>query len=144
MNAELWYLLANLIPLPWWGLMILAPQAKLTRRITGHYGIFLFLALLYVVFLALGIWQWPGQIGFGYDEVRQFLSQSSLGFLAAWIHYLVFDLFVGFWIYEEGQRLKLPVWQTSGCLFFTLMFGPLGLGLFLMRRWLHRLNLSQA
>jgi len=136
MNAELWYSIVNLIPMPWWLLMILAPNTTITRRMTRNYAIFLALALLYVVFLILGMSQVPAAngLGFGFDQIRQTLTQSPLAFVAAWIHYLVFDLFVGFWIYKEGLRLKIAPWQTSVCLLFTLMTGPLGLGLFLIRR----------
>jgi hypothetical protein len=71
---------------------------------------------------------------FGFTQVRQTLTQSPLAFVAAWTHYLVFDLFVGFWIYKEGQRWPIPTWQVSLCLLFTLLTGPVGLGLFLVRR----------
>jgi hypothetical protein len=40
MNAEFWYWVVNFIPLPCCGLMMLAPQARLTRRMTGNYAIF--------------------------------------------------------------------------------------------------------
>ncbi len=136
MNANLWYSIVNLIPLPWWFLMILAPKATITRRLTRNYAIFLVLAILYVIFLVIGMSQQPAESGFGigFEQIRQALSQSPLAFIAAWIHYLVFDLFVGFWIYKEGLRLNIAPWQTSICLLFTLMTGPFGLGLFLIRR----------
>lgn len=136
MNAELWYNIANLMPMPWWLLMIFAPKAALTRRLTQNYAIFLVLAGLYVTFLLLGMSQLPpsSAFDFGFDQLRQSLNQSELLFVGAWLHYLAFDLFVGFWIYKEGLRLKIPAWQTGICLFFTLMTGPLGLGLFLVRR----------
>ena len=136
MNAELWYNLVNLIPMPWWLLMIFAPRASFTRRLTQNYVIFLILAILYVVFLLLGMGQLPPSAGvdFSFDQLRQSFSQSGLLFVGAWIHYLVFDLFVGFWVYKEGLRLKIPAWQTGICLLFTLLAGPLGLGLFLIRR----------
>ena len=136
MNAELWYSIINLIPLPWWLLMIVAPRAELTKRLTRSYVIFFILAVLYVIFLGLGARQLPGATAFDFSfhQVRQSLSQSPLLFVGAWIHYLVFDLFVGFWIYKEGLRLNIPTWQTGICLLFTLMTGPFGLGLFLIRR----------
>jgi len=94
------------------------------------------MAVLYVIFLGFGARQLPGVtvFDFSFNQVRQSLSQSPLFFVGAWIHYLVFDLFVGFWIYKEGLRLNIPTWQTGICLLFTLMTSPLGLGLFLIRR----------
>jgi len=41
-----------------------------------------------------------------------------------WVHYLVMDLFVGRWIYQEGQ--KTAVW-TIHSLILCLFAGPLGL-----------------
>lgn len=136
MSAELWYSIVNLIPLPWWALMIFAPRAGLTKRLTRSYVIFFILALFYVIFLGLGVMELPTATAFDFrfHQIRQSLSQSSLLFVGAWIHYLVFDLFVGFWIYKEGLRLNIPTWQTGICLCFTLLTGPFGLGLFLIRR----------
>ena len=136
MTIESWYNLANFIPLPWWLLMILFPKAAITRKLTQNYAIFLALAALYVIFLILGMTEVPPAeaFDFSFDQLRQSLGQSELLFVGAWIHYLVFDLFVGFWIYRQGLRLNIPVWQTGICLLFTLMTGPLGLGIFLIRR----------
>ena len=65
-----------LIPLPWWVLMILAPRATITHRLTRTYAIFLVLAILYVIFLGLGISQQPAEsdFGFGFEQIRQSLS----------------------------------------------------------------------
>jgi len=136
MNAELWYSIVNLIPLPWWFLMILFPKAALTQRVTRSYAVFFVLTALYVIFLVLGMSQLPptGAVDFRFEAIRQALGQSGLLFVAAWIHYLIFDLFVGFWVYKEGLRLRIPVWQTGICLLLTLMAGPLGFGLFFIRR----------
>ena len=136
MDAESWYNIVNLIPMPWWLLMIFAPKTRLTQRLTRNYAIFLLLGLLYLIFLVLGLGGLPAGAGFdfGFNAIQQSLAQSDLLFVGAWIHYLVFDLFVGFWIYKEGLRRDIPVWQTSICLLFTLMAGPLGLALFLIRR----------
>jgi len=116
--------------------MIFAPRAGLTKRLTRSYVIFFILALFYVIFLGLGVMELPTATAFDFrfHQIRQSLSQSSLLFVGAWIHYLVFDLFVGFWIYKEGLRLNIPTWQTGICLCFTLLTGPFGLGLFLIRR----------
>lgn len=136
MDAESWYNIVNLIPMPWWLLMIFAPKTRLTQRLTRNYAIFLLLGLLYVIFLALGVSGASVETGvdFSFNAIQQSLAQSDLLFVGAWIHYLVFDLFVGFWIYKEGLRRAIPVWQTSICLLFTLMTGPLGFALFLIRR----------
>ena len=52
-----------------------------------------------------------------------------------WIHYLVFDLFVGAWIGRDAIRRAIPHWMVVPCLVVTLFIGPVGLLLyFLVRR----------
>jgi hypothetical protein len=41
--------------MPWWLLMILAPNTTITRRMTRNYAIFLALALLYVIFATCAV-----------------------------------------------------------------------------------------
>ena len=47
--------------------------------------------------------------------------------LAGWIHYLVFDLFVGAWIARDAVRRGIHPVAVAPCLVLTLMFGPVGL-----------------
>ncbi|HEX8217503.1 MAG TPA: abscisic acid-deficient protein Aba4 family protein [Allosphingosinicella sp.] len=65
--------------------------------------------------------------------VAAFFDVSMLQLLG-WIHYLAFDLFVGSWIVEEGQRLGISRALIAPCLILTLMLGPLGLLLFFVIR----------
>ena len=58
--------------------------------------------------------------------------------LAGWIHYLVFDLFVGAWEVRDAKRLGISHWFILPCLFFTLMLGPIGLLLYFILRWAMR------
>jgi hypothetical protein len=63
------------------------------------------------------------------------LFSSKGPLLAGWIHFLAFDLLIGRWqvdrVLAAGRPLLLRV-LTLFCLFATLMFGPLGLLLFLV------------
>ena len=79
----------------------------------------------------------PGALDF--DSVRAALG-SDTGFLAAWSHFLVGDLFVGAWILRESRRLSL---EARPYLFFALMLCPIGLGAFLVRRGLHLRSFGQ-
>ena len=54
--------------------------------------------------------------------------------LGGWIHYLAFDLFIGAWIVNEGQRDQLPWWRVLPALPLTFLFGPAGLLLFSLLR----------
>ena len=63
------------------------------------------------------------------------LFSSKGPLLAGWIHFLAFDLLVGRWQVDKvlavGRPLLLRL-LTVLCLFATLMFGPMGLLLFLV------------
>ncbi|WP_404790100.1 ABA4-like family protein [Altericista sp. CCNU0014] len=56
------------------------------------------------------------------DVARLFSDEKAAA--TGWVHYLVMDLFVGRWIYWEGQRTG--VW-TRHSLVFCLFAGPMGL-----------------
>ena len=50
--------------------------------------------------------------------------------LAGWIHYLVFDLFIGAWEVRDAARLGIPHLLVVPCLVLTFLFGPVGLLLY--------------
>ncbi len=81
--------------------------------------------------LALGAVESLEPPDFGKLEKVQELLQNPSSMLAAWTHYIAFDLFVGRWIWEtsleEGRPARLS-------LLLTWWAGPLGLTLFLARR----------
>ena len=56
---------------------------------------------------------------------RLFASDPVL--LAGWIHYLAFDLFVGVWLAERLDQLKVSRIVQAPILMTTFMFGPVGL-----------------
>ncbi|MEB3827429.1 ABA4-like family protein [Phormidium sp. CCY1219] len=125
MNLDLLFTLANLYVLPFWALMILLPNWGVTRKVMDSYLIFVPLALLYIYLFA-------GEIN---SETAQALSNPKLADIArffaeegaaatGWVHFLVMDLFVGRWIYWQGQQTK--VW-TIHSLAFCLFAGPMGL-----------------
>lgn len=61
-----------------------------------------------------------------------------------WVHFLVMDLFVGRWIYWEGQRTR--IW-TLHSLILCLFAGPLGLLSHILTQWftaLFRSNSTEA
>lgn len=117
--------LANLFVLPFWALMILLPKWDVTKKVMESFLPFVALAGLY-------IYLFSGTIT---PESAQALSNPQLADIArffateriaatGWVHFLVFDLFVGRWIYWEGQ--KTGVW-TVHSLILCLFAGPVGL-----------------
>lgn len=62
------------------------------------------------------------------------LFSHPVGVLTGWTHYLVFDLFVGAWIARDALRAGVNKWVVLPALFFTLVFGPVGLAIYLVIR----------
>lgn len=127
---------ANLFILPFWALAILLPNWSLTRRVMESFLPFVVLAGLYLYLIA-------GTIT---PESAQALSNPQLaaitGFFGeqravatGWVHFLVMDLFVGRWIYWDGQRTG--IWTTHS-LVLCLFAGPLGLLSHILTNWASR------
>jgi heme-degrading monooxygenase HmoA len=129
------YRVLNLTPVLWWGAMILAPRARLTRALAESPLPYLVLGLFYTVALLKAMIE-RGAPDYGSleDGPRRLLG-SDTGLLAGWSHYLAFDLFAGLWIYRqglsEGRTTRIP-------LLLTFLAGPLGLLWFLVQRGLRR------
>ena len=117
--------LANLFILPFWALMILFPNWSITKKIMESLLPFVALAGLYIYLISGAIT----------PESAQALSNPQLADIAhfftgervvatGWVHFLVMDLFVGRWIYWQGQQTG--VW-TVHSLVLCLFAGPIGL-----------------
>jgi hypothetical protein len=62
-------------------------------------------------------------------EVRQLFTDDGV-LLAGWLHYLAFDLLIGFFIIKSAQEKAISHWLVIPCLVLTFMFGPCGFLLF--------------
>ncbi|BAU43449.1 ABA4-like family protein [Leptolyngbya sp. O-77] len=133
---ELLFNAANLFVLPFWALMIFLPNWGMTRRVMQSYLPFVALAGLYVYLFASNLTTTSAQ-DFASAQLADIARLFSNEAIAAtgWVHYLVMDLFVGRWIYWEGQRTG--VW-TVHSLALCLFAGPMGLLSHLITNWLWR------
>jgi len=119
---------ANLFVLPFWTLMVLVPNTKLTRTVMGSLLPFAALAGLYLFLFVTSFSNVEGIEAFSDPN----LSLPDLAALFAdphvtatgWIHFVVFDLFVGRWIYWQGQETGV---FTRPSLALCLFAGPIGL-----------------
>lgn len=59
------------------------------------------------------------------ESVKGLFSQDA-AILAGWIHYLAFDLMIGYWMVKDAQKNQVNRWIIIPSLFFTLMTGPFG------------------
>ena len=134
--------LANLFVLPFWILMIFLPKWGITQKVMNSFLPFVVLAGLYIYFFA-------GTIN---PESARALSNPNLADIAkffaderiaatGWAHFLVLDLFVGRWIYWEGQRTG--VW-TIHSLILCLFAGPIGLLSHILTAWIAQRFFSTA
>lgn len=126
------FLACNLAVLPAWALLAVAPNHGWTVRLVHAAWPFVLLAAAYGILLA-GM-QGPDGAGFDSLDGVAALLGSRHGALVGWIHYLVFDLFVGAWEARDARRLGLHHALLVPCLGLTLMLGPLGLATYLLVR----------
>jgi hypothetical protein len=143
MTLDLCFLIANnLALLAWLGLGValflrVGPWRRRLLILTGRV-VPLVLASGYVVGLVVFLSSGAPQDGTSLSGVMGFFA-LPLGALIAWVHFLVFDLFVGHWIVTDSEmRAIRPGWVLP-ILFLTLMFGPVGLlSYFGVRSWVTR------
>jgi hypothetical protein len=137
MSDEQLFYLANYSVMPAWLLLAVAPRWEWTQRLV-HSA--LYPALLGVAYTAGFLLAGPGSSGAGENASAMSLAGISAAFanprtlLVGWVHYLVFDLFVGAWEARDAQRRGVPHLLLIPCLFLTFMAGPMGLLLYLAIR----------
>jgi len=125
---------ANVFVLPFWLLMIVLPNWKVTRWVMESYLPFVILASAYIYLFIISITPENAQALSNpqlADIARFFANETAAA--TGWIHFLVLDLFVGRWIYWEGQ--KTGTW-TIHSLLLCLFAGPMGLLSHILTNWL--------
>jgi hypothetical protein len=126
--------LSNLVVLPFWALMILAPTWSFTRRIVGSPWIVAPPALIYrVVLLPVAAMVLPAVANPVPAEIASMLGTPT-GTALAWAHFVAFDLFVGRWIHIDSRNRRYSPWWVSPTLLLTLLVGPVGLLTYLLVR----------
>jgi hypothetical protein len=127
--------------LPGWILLLTAPRWRWTQR----YATLLIPAILAPLYIWLLTANWSSG-GFGsLREITQLFSNPAL-LLAGWIHYLIFDLFIGAWQTRDAAVVGVPHLALVPCLVLTFLLGPAGLFLYLLLRtlWKRRLDIGDA
>lgn len=126
MNAESLFVFCNNAVLPAWALLLLAPGWEWTQRIVHAVWIPLLLGGVYAGLLFAGPGA-PEGADFSTLAGVMRLFDAPAAVLAGWIHYLVFDLFVGAWEVRDARRRELSHLWVAPCLVLTLALGPVGL-----------------
>ena len=128
MNIDLIFKICNAAALASWVLLVAAPRWKLIPQII-RWGVITLMAVLYSVLIAVYFFRVEGG-GFSSLAAVQSLFTSREVALAGWVHYLAFDLFVGLWIAEKSDNLRIARIVQAPVLVTTFMFGPFGFLLF--------------
>jgi hypothetical protein len=129
MSAQTIFAIANNGILPFWLLLIVAPRWRVTQIAVHSIAVPLVLGVTYAWLL------WRVTLGGEGPHGGSFLSlagvmalfSSPIAATLGWIHYLIFDLFIGAWEQRDAQRCGLSHWLVIPCLVVTLLAGPIGL-----------------
>ncbi len=136
MTPDVVFTWANYGVLVFWALLLVAPAWKGTQLLVHSVAPVFLLGLLYAALA------FPSFFGSGVPDGASFTSLDGLmvfftykpAVVAGWIHYLVFDLFVGAWEVRDARRRGVPHLAVVPCLILTLLLGPIGLMLYLAIR----------
>ena len=142
MNPEKLFSICNGIALIGWILLVFAPRWRWTSRLVLAGVIPLLLATVYLAIIITTFGKADG--GFGsLAEVMKLFTYPWVA-LGGWVHYLVFDLFVGTWEVRDAQTRGISHWLVVPCLLLTFLLGPIGFLLYHVIRQFAKKDLSVA
>ncbi len=124
MNYPILFKIANASVIPAWLLLMLIPKHRITQLMVHSY---LYPIVLGVVYTALMIISWGGEGGMDTLENLKLSFARDEILVLGWVHYLVFDLFVGSWIVRDAILHRIHHLKIIPSLILTLFAGPIGL-----------------
>ena len=125
------YLYTNLIVIPFWLMIILIPNSKITKIIVN--SIFLPLmfssAYIFIIYKIIILDESLIQIFQLYLDLDNLYTLfSTEGFLLVfWLHFLSINLFLGSWMSSDGIKYNMPRSLVAVSLIFVYFMGPVGL-----------------
>lgn len=135
MQPEIIFTIGTNLTMIGWVLLVFAPKWRWTKRIVIYGSIPILLGMAYLFIIIFNFGSTEG--GFGSLEEVQLLFQNPWMLLAGWLHYLAFDLFIGSWELGNAQKLGVSHFLLIPCLLLTFFFGPVGLLIYFIIRWIH-------
>jgi len=129
-NSENIYFAANWGVIPFWLLLIFAPNHSLTnffvQSIIGPMLLAVgYIYLSYNLYLEDNIFDGFELYG-GLDGLYSMFANESL-LLIFWLHFLAISLFAGSWIIRDAKRYFIPKIITIPSLILTYFTGPVGI-----------------
>ena len=124
------YLIANWGVVPFWLMLVLAPNHGLTKFFV-HSIVAPFLLASAYIFVAYKIYTEGNflegfNLYFGLENLYAVYSDETF-LLIFWLHFLSISLFVGSWISRDSQKYIIPRVFTILSLLLTYFAGPVGL-----------------
>ena len=132
------YLWTNFGVLPFWLMLIIIPNSRITQLFVNSIVLPLILATAYVyVFYQAILLDEPV-----FDVLKLYLSLDNLYTVFAtenfllifWIHFLTLNLFLGSWVSRDGIKYNMSRSVIAIPLIFIYFTGPIGLVLYWILR----------
>ncbi len=142
MTPDTVFQLCNAIAMIGWAILIVLPIWNSSDKFIIGIIVALF-AFIYTYYLVTNLSALDIK-SFGSLKGVTALFTNPVAVLMGWVHYLAFDLMVGIWIKKNSQKYGISHWLIIPCLFLTFMFGPVGLLLYLLIRFVKTRNYFSA
>ena len=133
-SFELIYMLSNLVLLPAWLFLIVAPSWRWTHLLVHRIWIPVLYCTAVVVIVLI---RPPAAEGANIGSLQGFmlLLQSPFSSLAIWVQLVVWDLFIGAWESRDAHRHGIPRGWMVVPLVATFLFGPPGVLIYFAIRY---------
>ena len=136
------YLVANWGVIPFWLLLIFAPNNGFTNFFAQSIVAPLLLAAAYI-YLSYGLYLEKNifdgfELYSGLDGLYSMFANEIL-LLIFWLHFLSISLFAGAWIVRDARKYLIPKIITVPSLIITYFSGPIGLVIY----WFIRIFFSK-
>ncbi len=142
LTPETVFLLCNNTAAIGWIVLILTPRFPIFARLLIPVVLCGFLALVYLYLVVSDFGGAEGSFT-SLAGVIQFFANPKV-VLAGWIHYLVFDLFIGCWEVRDSRRHGIHHLLVVPSLILTFLLGPIGLLTYLVTRLIQTRSLNLA
>ena len=121
--AHFFFQLGNVLVIPAWVMLVFLPGNAHLNKVIKVTTLALAAAYISLLFRGLGNFD---STSFSTLHGLRALFASDAALAAGWLHYLCFDLLVGYYIVIKGREQALSRWKYTLPLPFTFLFGPLG------------------
>ena len=133
------YLIANWGVLPFWIMLLIAPNHALTKFFVHSIVVPLILAIAYIfvsykIYLSNNIFN-GFNLYFGLENLYSVYSEESF-LLIFWLHFLSISLFIGSWVARDAFKYFIPKILVIIALILTYFTGPVGLVFYWLVRML--------